>query len=90
MLGRLTRSSRRCAPESVGLAFSTISVPLDFILATAARRISYADALAFEQVHEALYREHGFELVEARANARVRITTVEAPRRRRAVQDLRS
>ncbi|HEY1640749.1 MAG TPA: AAA family ATPase [Streptosporangiaceae bacterium] len=36
--------------------------PLGFIEATAARRISYADSLVFEKVHEAVYAEHGFEL----------------------------
>jgi predicted ATPase len=38
--------------------------PLGFIEATAARRISYPDALAFEKVHEAVYAEHGFEIID--------------------------
>ena len=38
--------------------------PLGFIEATAARRISYADALVFEKVHEDVYAEHGYELIE--------------------------
>jgi len=38
--------------------------PLGFIEPTAARRISYAGSLTFEQVHEAVYREHGFELLD--------------------------
>jgi predicted ATPase len=38
--------------------------PLGFIEPTAARRISYADSLAFERVHEAVYTEHGFELID--------------------------
>jgi predicted ATPase len=38
--------------------------PLGFIEPTAARRISYADSLAFEKVHEAVYAEHGFELID--------------------------
>ena len=42
--------------------------PLGFIEPTAARRISYADSLAFEQVHQAVYREHGFELVDVPAS----------------------
>jgi predicted ATPase len=33
--------------------------PLGFIVPTAARRISYDDSLAFEAVHEAIYRDHG-------------------------------
>lgn len=41
--------------------------PLGFIEATAARRIDYAGSLAFEQVHETVYREHGFELVDVPA-----------------------
>jgi predicted ATPase len=35
-----------------------------FIQPTAARRISYADSLAFEQLHELTYRELGFGLIE--------------------------
>ena len=38
--------------------------PLGFIETTAARRITYADALAFEAIHESTYREPGFDLVE--------------------------
>jgi predicted ATPase len=38
--------------------------PLGFIEPTEARRISYADSLDFERVHEAVYREHGFELID--------------------------
>jgi predicted ATPase len=38
--------------------------PLGFIENTAARRISYPDSRAFEAVHEAVYREHGFHLVD--------------------------
>ena len=37
--------------------------PLGFVEATAARRISYADSLVFEKVHEAVYAEYGFELI---------------------------
>ncbi len=35
-----------------------------FVTATAARQISFADSLAFEQVHEQAYRELGFRLVD--------------------------
>ncbi|TWP39066.1 AAA family ATPase [Leekyejoonella antrihumi] len=38
--------------------------PLGFIEPTAARRISYAESLAFERVHEDVYRENGFDLVD--------------------------
>ena len=38
--------------------------PLGFITPTPVRRISYPDSLRFEALHEAIYREHGFQLVE--------------------------
>lgn len=38
--------------------------PLGFVQATAARRIGYADSLVFEAVHEEVYGEHGFTLLE--------------------------
>jgi predicted ATPase len=38
--------------------------PLGAVERTAARRISYSDALAFEAMHEEAYREHGYELIE--------------------------
>jgi predicted ATPase len=41
--------------------------PIGFVEPTAARRISYQDSLMFERLHEAVYREHGFELVEIAA-----------------------
>lgn len=37
--------------------------PLGFIETTAVRRITVADALSFEAIHEATYREFGFDLV---------------------------
>ncbi|MGH3396494.1 MAG: AAA family ATPase [Streptosporangiaceae bacterium] len=37
--------------------------PIGFIEPTAARRISYEESLAFERLHEAVYREHDFELI---------------------------
>lgn len=43
--------------------------PLGFVVPTAARRISYEDSLAFEAVHEAVYREHGFVLVDVPAGS---------------------
>jgi predicted ATPase len=36
---------------------------LGFITPTAARRISFEDALRFERIHEETYRDFGFELV---------------------------
>jgi predicted ATPase len=41
--------------------------PLGFITPTAARRISYADALRFAAIHCEVYREHGFTLIEVPA-----------------------
>lgn len=38
--------------------------PLGFVEPTAARRISYAESLKFAAVHEAVYREHGFTLID--------------------------
>jgi predicted ATPase len=40
---------------------------LGFVEPTAARRISFDDALAFEDVHERTYRGLGFELIEVPA-----------------------
>jgi predicted ATPase len=37
---------------------------LGFVEKTAARRISMADALRFERIHEETYRELGFDLIE--------------------------
>jgi predicted ATPase len=37
---------------------------LGFVTPTAARQISLADSLAFEEVHERTYRELGFELID--------------------------
>ncbi len=41
--------------------------PLGFVRPTPARRISYADSLTFQAVHEAVYRDHGFTLLEVPA-----------------------
>lgn len=38
-----------------------------FVQATAARRISFEDSVAFEKVHELTYREVGFDLLEVPA-----------------------
>lgn len=38
-----------------------------FVRPTAARRISFADSLAFERLHEQAYRELGFRLIEISA-----------------------
>jgi predicted ATPase len=41
--------------------------PLGFIQPTPARRITYADSLTFQAVHEAVYRDHGFTLTDVPA-----------------------
>jgi len=38
-----------------------------YVTPTAARRISFADSLAFEKLHERAYLEHGFRLVDVPA-----------------------
>jgi predicted ATPase len=38
--------------------------PLGFVMPTAARRITYPDALRFEVVHVEVYTEYGYELVD--------------------------
>jgi predicted ATPase len=49
-----------------------------FVQATAARRISFEDALTFERVHELTYREFGFELIDIpAAPLPVRVASVE-------------
>jgi predicted ATPase len=41
--------------------------PLGFIAPTAARQISYADAVEFGGLHEQVYRDHGFDVVPVTA-----------------------
>jgi predicted ATPase len=40
---------------------------LGFVTPTAARRITFEESVRFEGIHERVYREHGFELVEVPA-----------------------
>ncbi|MET8092995.1 AAA family ATPase [Micromonospora sp. NPDC005220] len=52
--------------------------PLGFIRHTAARQISYADALAFARLHQEVYEEHGHQLVEVPAGpVRKRVAQIE-------------
>jgi predicted ATPase len=52
--------------------------PLGFITPTAARRICYADALRFAVIHEQVYREHGFTLIDVpKAGVAERVALVE-------------
>jgi predicted ATPase len=53
--------------------------PLGFVVPTAARRIGYEDSLAFQAVHETVYSEHGFELIDVPAGSTSeRVAAVEA------------
>ena len=45
--------------------------PIGFLVATDVRRISYPDSLRFETVHEQVYREYGFEIVDVPAGLTV-------------------
>ncbi|MBQ1020809.1 AAA family ATPase [Micromonospora sp. D93] len=55
-----------------------LSSPLGFIRHTAARQISYADALAFARVHQEVYEEHGYQLVDVPAGpVRKRVALIE-------------
>lgn len=61
---RLTAEVARVLREQLYAPSVLLVRPLGFIEPTAARRISYAESLAFERVHEDVYREHGFHLVD--------------------------
>jgi predicted ATPase len=63
----LTEEMTRLIDEQIYERSVFLVQPLGFITMTAARRISYQDSLYFHQVHEAVYREHGFELVDVPA-----------------------
>jgi predicted ATPase len=58
----LTRAAKR-APEIYEPVVFLVR-PLGFITPTAARRISYPDSLRFEAIHEQVYGEYGFTLVD--------------------------
>jgi len=52
--------------------------PLGFVTRTAARRIGYAESLAFAQVHERVYEAYGHRLVDVPAGpVRERIALIE-------------
>ena len=42
---------------------------LGFITPTAARRITLAQSIGFERIHERVYRDHGFDLIDVPAGA---------------------
>ncbi len=43
--------------------------PLGFVTGTPARRISYDQSLIFETIHQQVYHEHGFQLIDVPAAA---------------------
>jgi predicted ATPase len=68
--------SRQLATELGRIARDAVYEPVaffvrnqGFVTPTAARRISFAQSLAFEHVHEQAYREFGFRLVDVPAGA---------------------
>jgi predicted ATPase len=64
---RLSRAVERVVREHVYEPAVFLVRPIGFVTPTAARRIGYAESLGFEAVHEQVYREHGFELVDVPA-----------------------
>lgn len=60
----LTEEVTRVIDEQVYQRAVFFVRPLGFITPTQVRRISYPDSLRFEAIHEAVYRDHGFQLVE--------------------------
>jgi|SRR5579871_2400666 len=61
--GLLARELERIQIERVFQPQVFFVRSLGFVAPTAARRISYEDALRFERIHEETYREFGFEIV---------------------------
>jgi predicted ATPase len=52
---------------------------LGYITPTEARRVSFADALRFEKIHEETYQKFGFELISiARASLAERVSRIKA------------
>ena len=63
----LTKEVTRVIDEQVYQRAVFFVRPLGFITSTHVRRISCPDSLRFEATHKAVYREHGFHLVEISA-----------------------
>jgi predicted ATPase len=75
----LTREIARVARKQLFDRVVFFVRPLGFIVPTAARRISYGDSLKFEAIHEAVYRDHGFEIIDVAAGlVEQRVTAIEA------------
>lgn len=63
----LAREIARVAREQMFDRVVFFVRPLGFIVPTVVRRISYDDSLKFEAIHETVYRDHGFEIVNVAA-----------------------
>jgi len=61
---QLSAELNRLATEEIYATDVFFIRPIGFIEPTAARRISYAESLEFELLHEAAYREFGFRLID--------------------------
>jgi predicted ATPase len=59
LAGEVARVVRECVYEQQVFLVR----PLGFVTPTDARRISDAESLRFQLIHEDVYREHGYELV---------------------------
>jgi predicted ATPase len=74
----LTQEVDRIVRERVYEPAVLLVRPLGFVTPSAARRISYADSLRFEAVHEQVYRDRGFTVVEVLpASVSERVAVVE-------------
>ncbi|MDO3705686.1 AAA family ATPase [Micromonospora sp. C28SCA-DRY-2] len=60
----LAAEVERAAREGIYQRRVFLVRPLGFVTPTAARRISYTEALEFARVHERVYAEHGYHLVD--------------------------
>ena len=59
----LSRELERVAAQRIYQPEASFIRSLGFIEPSAARRISFEDAIRFERVHEQVYRDFGFQLV---------------------------
>ncbi|MEU4774307.1 AAA family ATPase [Micromonospora sp. NPDC023644] len=75
----LTEELRRVLRDGVYQRQVFLVEPLGFVTPSAARRIGYAESLAFARVHEEVYRAHGHRLIAVPpAPVRARVALVEA------------
>lgn len=60
----LAAELRRIERERVYQRLVFLIQPIGFVTPTAARRIDYRQSLVFARIHEEVYREHGYDLLE--------------------------